>query len=32
MALKDYNNKRKFDETTEPKGKTKKKAKTNLFL
>lgn len=30
MALKDYNNKRKFDETTEPKGKTKK-AKTNVW-
>lgn len=31
MALKDYNSKRKFDETTEPKGKTKK-SKSNLIF
>lgn len=32
MALKDYNNKRKFDETTEPKGKTKKSKDQLIFV
>lgn len=32
MALKDYNNKRKFDETTEPKGKTKKSKGQLIFV
>lgn len=32
MALKDYNDKRKFDETTEPKGKTKKSADKLIFV
>lgn len=32
MALKDYNNKRKFDETTEPKGKTKKSEDQLIFV
>lgn len=32
MALKDYNNKRKFDETTEPKGKTKKSKDELIFV
>lgn len=32
MALKDYNNKRKFDETTEPKGTTKKSEDKLIFV
>lgn len=32
MALKDYNDKRKFDETTEPKGKTKKSDDKLVFV
>lgn len=32
MALKDYNDKRKFDETTEPKGKTKKSKDQLIFV
>jgi len=32
MALKDYNEKRKFDETSEPKGKTKKSKDQLIFL
>ena len=32
MALKDYNDKRKFDETTEPKGKTKKSEDQLIFV
>lgn len=32
MALKDYNEKRKFDETTEPKGKTKKSKDKLIFV
>jgi len=32
MALKDYNEKRKFDETTEPKGKTKKSEDKLIFV
>ncbi|WP_265428580.1 DNA polymerase ligase N-terminal domain-containing protein [Chryseobacterium sp. YIM B08800] len=32
MVLKDYNNKRKFDETTEPKGKTKKSKDQLIFV
>ncbi|WP_332453728.1 DNA polymerase ligase N-terminal domain-containing protein [Chryseobacterium aquaticum] len=32
MALKDYNNKRKFDETTEPKGTTKKSKNQLIFV
>jgi bifunctional non-homologous end joining protein LigD len=32
MALKDYHNKRKFDETSEPKGKTKKSKDKLLFV
>lgn len=32
MALKDFNNKRKFDETTEPKGKTKKSKDQLIFV
>ena len=32
MTLKDYNNKRKFDETTEPKGKTKKSKDQLIFV
>ncbi len=32
MALKDYNNKRKFDETTEPKGTTKKSKNQFIFV
>jgi bifunctional non-homologous end joining protein LigD len=32
MALKDYNDKRKFDETTEPKGKTKKSEDKLIFV
>ncbi|MCW1964614.1 DNA polymerase ligase N-terminal domain-containing protein [Chryseobacterium viscerum] len=32
MALKDYNNKRKFDETSEPKGKTKKSKDKLIFV
>lgn len=32
MALKDYNNKRKFDETTEPKGTTKKSDDKLIFV
>ena len=32
MALKDYNNKRKFDETTEPKGTTKKSEDQLIFV
>jgi len=32
MALKDYNNKRKFDETTEPKGTTKKSKDQLIFV
>ncbi|PQA92356.1 3'-phosphoesterase [Chryseobacterium shigense] len=32
MALKDYQNKRKFDETTEPKGKTKKSKDQLVFV
>lgn len=32
MALKDYNEKRKFDETTEPKGKTKKSKDQLIFV
>ncbi|MGO4707620.1 DNA polymerase ligase N-terminal domain-containing protein [Chryseobacterium sp. 2TAF14] len=32
MPLKDYNNKRKFDETTEPKGKTKKSEDKLIFV
>jgi len=32
MALKDYNKKRKFDETTEPKGKTKKSEDKLIFV
>jgi len=32
MALKDYNNKRKFDETSEPKGKTKKSKDKPIFV
>lgn len=32
MALKDYNNKRKFDETTEPKGKAKKSKDQLIFV
>ncbi len=31
MALKDYNEKRKFDETSEPKGKTKKSKDQLIF-
>ncbi|MBB6331946.1 bifunctional non-homologous end joining protein LigD [Chryseobacterium sediminis] len=32
MALKDYNDKRKFDETSEPKGKTKKSKDKLIFV
>lgn len=32
MALKDYNNKRKFNETTEPKGTTKKSEDKLIFV
>ncbi|KFF22777.1 DNA polymerase ligase N-terminal domain-containing protein [Chryseobacterium sp. JM1] len=32
MALKDYQNKRKFDETTEPEGKTKKSKDKLVFV
>ncbi|MGI9651652.1 DNA polymerase ligase N-terminal domain-containing protein [Chryseobacterium sp. RLHN22] len=32
MALKDYNEKRKFDETTEPKGKAKKSKGKLIFV
>ena len=32
MALKDYNYKRKFDETSEPKGKTKKSKDKLIFV
>lgn len=32
MALKDYQQKRKFDETTEPKGKTKKSKNQLIFV
>lgn len=32
MALKDYNNKRKFDKTTEPKGRTKKSKDQLIFV
>ena len=32
MALKDYQKKRKFDETTEPKGKTKKSRDKLIFV
>lgn len=32
MALKDYHSKRKFDETTEPKGKTKKSKRDLVFV
>ena len=32
MALKDYNEKRKFDETTEPKGETKKSKDKLIFV
>lgn len=32
MALKDYNNKRKFDKTTEPKGTTKKSEDKLIFV
>lgn len=32
MALKDYNNKRKFDETTEPKATTKKSEDQLIFV
>lgn len=32
MALKDYNEKRKFDETTEPKGTTKKSEDQLIFV
>lgn len=32
MALKDYHNKRKFDETSEPKGKTKKSKEKLIFV
>jgi len=32
MALKDYNEKRKFDETSEPKGKTKKSKNELIFV
>ncbi len=32
MALKDYNDKRRFDETTEPKGKTKKSDDKLIFV
>lgn len=32
MALKDYQDKRKFDETTEPKGKTKKSKDQLIFV
>ncbi|GAB0156760.1 hypothetical protein CHRYSEOSP005_20270 [Chryseobacterium sp. Alg-005] len=32
MALKDYQKKRKFDETTEPKGKTKKSKDKLIFV
>jgi len=32
MALKDYNDKRKFDETSEPKGKTKKSEDQLIFV
>ncbi|CAD7809156.1 Multifunctional non-homologous end joining protein LigD [Chryseobacterium aquaeductus] len=32
MALKDYNEKRKFDKTTEPKGKTKKSEDKLIFV
>ena len=32
MALKDYNDKRKFDETAEPKGKTKKSDDKLVFV
>ncbi|MFL9834928.1 DNA polymerase ligase N-terminal domain-containing protein [Chryseobacterium terrae] len=32
MPLKDYNSKRKFDETTEPKGKTKKSEDQLIFV
>ncbi|WP_375181153.1 DNA polymerase ligase N-terminal domain-containing protein [Chryseobacterium sp.] len=32
MALKDYNEKRKFDETSEPKGKTKKSKDQLIFV
>ena len=32
MALKDYHSKRKFDETSEPKGKTKKSEEKLIFV
>lgn len=32
MTLKDYNEKRKFDETSEPKGKTKKSKEQLIFV
>ncbi|MCY0970318.1 DNA polymerase ligase N-terminal domain-containing protein [Chryseobacterium wangxinyae] len=32
MALKDYNDKRRFDETTEPRGKTKKSDDKLIFV
>lgn len=32
MALKDYNSKRKFDETSEPQGKTKKSSDKLIFV
>ncbi len=32
MALKDYNSKRKFTETTEPEGKTKKSKDKLIFV
>ncbi|WP_312079113.1 DNA polymerase ligase N-terminal domain-containing protein [Chryseobacterium sp.] len=32
MALKDYNDKRKFDKTSEPKGKTKKSENQLIFV
>jgi bifunctional non-homologous end joining protein LigD len=32
MALKDYQQKRKFDETSEPKGKTKKSKNKLIFV
>jgi len=32
MALKDYNDKRRFDETSEPKGKTKKSKDKLIFV
>lgn len=32
MALKDYNDKRKFDKTSEPKGKTKKSENELIFV